>query len=222
MREETESTKLYLHLGLAGVLVSLLAGSGCAGRQAVYACTGTSIGVEISQNPATQLYQAKLGYNRAELAIVPSNRSADKESGIIGNGAKDCPDVMMELHYSGIFSTSAGGGIYQRLAVGSKAVEQPGAAFLMAKAADGSVSTNTAEAISRSLQTIKQVTIAAESNKVAISQAYAAATADTKKAFDAVVSPQYKSFSDFLADPTTSLAQVQAIAQALRAKGLIQ
>ena len=34
----------------------------------------TVIGVEVGQNPATQTPTAKLGYNRSELAIVPTNR----------------------------------------------------------------------------------------------------------------------------------------------------
>jgi len=154
--------------------------------------------------------------------VVPSNRSADKEAGNTANGAKDCADVMMELHYSGIFSTGTGSGIYQRLAVGSTAVSQPGAAFMMAKAPDGTLSTNTADALSRSIQSINQVYSTNEAPKVAISRAYGAASPDNKKAFDAVVSPQYKSFSDFLIDTTTTPTQVQNVAQALRAKGLIQ
>ena len=49
--------------------------SGCqTSDHFVIASTGTVIGIEVSQNPANQKPQAKLGYNRSELAIVPTNR----------------------------------------------------------------------------------------------------------------------------------------------------
>ncbi len=111
--------------------------SGCqSSRDKVVALTGTMIGVEISQNPANQSPQAKLGYNRIELAIVPSNRSAKDGETSTGEGAKDVPDVLMELKYSGIFSGKSGDGIYQRLAVGTTAVKQRGAAYMFAASLD--------------------------------------------------------------------------------------
>jgi len=127
---------------------------GCAGRQAVIAVTGTVIGVEISQNPANQSPQAKLGYNRGEIAIVPTNRSAKEDAGTHGAGAKDVGDVLMEIRYGGIFDTGPSSGIYQRLAVGSTAVSQPGASIMFAKDADGKITNETKEVL-KSLETIK-------------------------------------------------------------------
>jgi hypothetical protein len=118
----------------------------------VIAATGTSIGVEVSQNPATQVPQAKLGYQRAELAIVPTNRSAEKSTttgNSMGEGAKDHGEVIMELRYGGIFDTGKSSGIYQRLAVGKVAVSQPGAAFMFAKDDEGALSPHTADALVR-------------------------------------------------------------------------
>ena len=113
------------------------------------ASTGTVIGVEVSENPATQFPQAKLGYNRAELAFVPSNRSSEKNaSGSFGKGATDVADVLMELRYGGIFDLGASSGIYQRLAVGSIAVQQPGASVMFAKNADGAIGTGEALGLS--------------------------------------------------------------------------
>jgi hypothetical protein len=121
----------------------------------VLAVTGTNIGVDISQNPATQSPQAKLGYQRTELAIVPTNRStqhdpfssnAGKDSASHG-GAKDLANVIMELRYGGIFDTGPSSGIYQRLAVGTEAVRQPGASLMFAKDADGKISNDTAKAL---------------------------------------------------------------------------
>jgi hypothetical protein len=134
-------------LGTATVLACLSLGA-CNGQEYyVIASTGTVIGVEVSQNPATQAPQAKLGYNRGELAIVPSNRppcltdegQTKVACGQLGEGARDVPDVLMELRYGGIFDTGPSSGIYQRLAVGKIAVAQPGAALMFARDADGTL-----------------------------------------------------------------------------------
>jgi hypothetical protein len=146
----------YLHGTVTAV--ALIFVSGCSTNQEYYviAATGTVIGVEVSQNPATQTPQAKLGYNRGELAIVPSNRppclvdgskTPPVQCGALHQGAKDVPDVLMELRYGGIFDTGPSSGIYQRLAVGEVAVAQPGAALMFARNAEGQIEPGAAAAL---------------------------------------------------------------------------
>lgn len=114
---------------------ALLTLCGCGGmKHSVIVSTGTVVGVSVSQNPATQLYEAKLGYGRAEFAYVPGNT----------NNPASVPDVMMEMRVYNIF---AGGGIYQRLAVGKNAVAQPGASIMFAKDATGVISSNALHSI---------------------------------------------------------------------------
>ena len=126
---------------------------GCTNKgYSVLASTATSIGVEISQNPATQFPQGKLGYNRAELAFVPTNRNGGPEAGGAGNGAEDSANVIMELRYGGIFDWGPTSGIYQRLAVGTEAVQQPGAAFMFAKDAAGDLLPEVSSAMALALQ----------------------------------------------------------------------
>ncbi len=148
-----DEMKLLLLLAL-GVCLSVQ--MGCRSyNHSVIAATGTSIGVEVSQNPATQVPQAKLGYQRAELAVVPTNRSAEKTTtaqNSMGDGAKDHGEVIMELRYGGIFDTGKSSGIYQRLAVGKTAVSQPGAAFMFAKDDEGELKGNTADAVVRAAE----------------------------------------------------------------------
>lgn len=122
-------------------LLSALLFTGCSAINHNYVVTGTGtiIGLQIAENPATQLYEAKFGYARAEMALVPTN-------GV---------PVLMELRYSGIFSRY--GGIYQRLAVGADAVKQPGAAFMFAKDADGSISSNAVQAITGKIKDIPEL-----------------------------------------------------------------
>ncbi len=138
-------------IGILGVVC------GCANnRHAVIAVTGTNIGVEVSQNPTNQSPQAKLGYQRTEVAIVPSNRSGGVEPGgtsTVGNGAADVADVLMELKFSNIFSLN-NSGVYQRLAVGRTAVTQPGAAYMFARDQNGNIDSETAAAIA-SIESVK-------------------------------------------------------------------
>jgi hypothetical protein len=116
--------------------IPLLAGCQAINRNYVVTGTGTILGLQIAENPATQLYEAKFGYARSEVALVPTNGVS----------------VLMELRYSGIFSKT--GGIYQRLAVGDTAVKQPGASFMFAKDANGTLSTNIMQAITDKIQII--------------------------------------------------------------------
>ena len=114
--------------------------SGCAviSHNYVMTTTSTIIALQIAENPSTQLYEAKMGYCRSEFALIPTNG----------------PPVLMELRYSGILSKT--GGIYQRLAVGEAAVRQPGAAFLFAKDASGTLSTNVIEAVTTKIMNIPE------------------------------------------------------------------
>ncbi len=134
---------------------------GCSNTQhMVLAATGTVIGIDISQDPATQTPHAKIGYNRGELAVVPTNRiqCGKKQSSnelecapAQGRGAKDSADVLMELRFKSPFSFQGNAGIYQRLAVGENAVTQPGAAFMFAKDDSGELEPDTAKSVSNAI-----------------------------------------------------------------------
>lgn len=144
---------LTIALKGAGLVAATIAVIGCADQgYSVLASTGTSIGVEVSQNPATQMPQGKLGYNRAELAFVPTNRNGGKNStGSVHNGAADSANVLMELRYGGIFDMGASSGIYQRLAVGTVAVHEPGASVMFAKDAEGELKPGASAAVAQIL-----------------------------------------------------------------------
>ena len=150
--------KLFVYGCFGGIIIGMLGSMyGCTNnRHAVIAVTGTNIGVEISQNPANQSPQAKLGYQRSEVAIVPSNRSGGIEpagTSTVGHGASDVADVLMELKFSNIFSINTSG-IYQRLAIGKTAVSQQGAAYMFARDQKGNLDPETAKAIA-SIESIK-------------------------------------------------------------------
>lgn len=139
-----------------GLVLTFLISNGCSGPPTrVIAVTGTNIGVEISQNPANQTPQAKLGYQRTEIAIVPTNRPQDDPADKKVSGAQDTADVLMELRYAGIFSWGDTGGIYQRLAVGKEAVKQKGAAYMFARDSKGELKPEVAREITQSSQMLE-------------------------------------------------------------------
>jgi hypothetical protein len=202
---------------LSLVLVALLL-AGCAhGKHNVVAATGTSIGLEIAQNPSSQMYQAKLGYHRAELAIVPSNRSSSGTNDpSFGGGAADTTDVVMELNYANIFSLSQSG-IYQRLAVGKTAVSQPGAAFMFAKGKDGNLDPKIADSVSKAVQTIPEVKPDVTKLKVPLADAYTQKKATDLAKFDSAArAAGYASFDAFLIDPATTAEQVETVKKGLQ------
>lgn len=114
------------------LLVTALA-AGCArNRHAVVIHTGTAIGIQLAENPITQVYEFKAGFARHGVAYIPSNRSnTDSPS----SGASDTADVIMELRHGRFLSREAP--FYLRLAVGKNAVSQPAAASMFAKDSEG-------------------------------------------------------------------------------------
>lgn len=118
------------------LLPLLLLGCSAIKQNYVITNTATVLGVQVAENPTTQLYEARFGYSRYEYAMVPTNGAS----------------VLMELRYSGIFAKD--GGIYQRLAVGDTAVKQPGASLMFLKDNSGQISSNVVQAITGKIQAI--------------------------------------------------------------------
>ena len=178
--------------------VAIAVTSGCtASRHKVIAATGTVIGLEVAQSPANQSPQAKLGYNRAELAIVPTNRDDQPAAGANGQGASDVADVLMELKYQGLFGGS-NSGIYQRLAVGSQAVTQPGAWLMFAKNAAGDVSPDNANALEKAMKAVPEASSTQMLGDLA--RGFGAADSGTQKRYDAAAkSAGFSNFQAFLA-----------------------
>jgi len=187
------------------LLVALVL-TGCqATKDRIIVHTGTAIGLEVAQNPASQMYQAKLGYVRTEFAMLPYTN---------GQSA----DVIMELSYGSIFSLQ-NSSIKQRLAIGKIAVTQPGAFAMFARNADGNLDSN-AVAVAKALASIPTPDATATANVLPLAQAYGASP--RRVDFDTVAVAQgFASFSQFLVKPNLSVSDVTAMAAALKARGLI-
>lgn len=113
----------------------------CTNLHSVIATTQTGLGVSVSENPSTQLYELRFGFFRNEFTFVPGDT----------NHPGTVPDVLMELRYENIIK---GGSLYQRLAVGSTAVTQPGATLLFGKDSNGNLNSNVVATISQKISSI--------------------------------------------------------------------
>jgi hypothetical protein len=185
------------------VILGLLL-TGCATQNKILVATGTIIGVEIAENPATGLYQAKLGYNRGEVAFVPTT-----------NGYT--PDVLVELQYAGLFSRS--GGIYQRLAVGPNAVLQPGAMAMFLKDNSGKIDTNVLNAVKAAFDKVPELTADVRERKYKMALVYRVAT--NKPTWDTAASQAgYTSFGTFLTETSTTAEQCGKVEATLKANGI--
>jgi hypothetical protein len=212
------STRLTGVLGLIAVIVF---SQGCAQQgYSVIASTATVIGVEVSQNPATQAPQAKLGYNRGEFAFVPTNRHAGENAGTTREGARDTANVIMELRYGGIFDLGPSSGIYQRLAVGETAVQQDGAALLFAKNADGQID----PAVANALEAVRRIPVVSpdvEAARSIIARKFldleVKQDAEGLKQFhDAARALGYESFGEFSRDRKATIETVNRMRDELR------
>lgn len=189
---------------------------GCTARHEVVAVTETNIGVDIGQTPSTQTPHAKLGYQRVEAAIVPTNRSAGEDAGNIANGAASNAEVIMELRYSGIFSTGTGSGIYQRLAVGPDAVRQPGAAALFIRNNEGNVDNNATLALAN--LKVLETPISQRTSLAELARVFSSSSAATQSRMSKVMQGfNYQDSASFFSGNPT-LEQIQAVNAAASVK----
>lgn len=113
--------RLFVIMGILAVLaISLISASGCKNQTCVVASSGTVLGIEATMYDDANPPKVRLGYGRAEIAIVPTNRTADDKTPMKGQGASDSTDVLMYIDIANVFDTSTPL-LRQRLAVGKNA-----------------------------------------------------------------------------------------------------
>lgn len=207
-------TRKRRNSGVVAVLCLLLLG--CAARHEVIAVTETNLGIDVGQTPSSQTPHAKLGFQRVEAAIVPTNRSAGEDAGNVPNGAASNAEVIMELRYSGLFSLGDNSGLYQRLAVGPDAVRQPGAAALFIRDNSGKIDTNGAAVLEKlkALETPNERRTALAQ----VARIYASADDATRKRMETVMQGLgYKDGTSFFSD-NPGPEQINAVSAAATGK----
>lgn len=221
----TSSLSSGLRCGLIATLLGALSGCATSGDH-VIAATGTVIGLEVAQG-ATGSPAFKLGYDRAELAYVPTNRAGAADG--TRAGADETAEVLMELRYSGIGSTSGESGIYQRLAVGKIAVAQAGASVMFAKAADGKLDDKAVAAIAaanKNVLALPTLPPDVASEQARLRNQYTAADAATQARYNqAAAAAGYPTggpaaFLLFTADLAATKEKIDDVKRELRALGI--
>jgi hypothetical protein len=162
-------------------------------KHTVVAATNTNIGVRVAADKATQTPEVQIGYNRQELAFVPTNRPAKESQAAPAAsppklaGADETGEVVMEIRADGSFGMGVlnQGGIRQRLAVGKIAVMQPSALALMARDDDGKLDANAVKAAAESVKSLPAVERMSLSSLADLVAEYEKAPADQQKKFDA-------------------------------------
>jgi hypothetical protein len=254
-------------LPLLGLLAAAAWLVGCSiDKHTVIASTGTNLGIDVAADASTQTPRIKLGYNRGELALVPSNRSANKEPGsrlaaalcdkcargeagcttpekckaarqnTRDGGATDTAEVLMEIRMQGgiLFNGIQDAGLYQRLAVGKTAVQQPGAALMFARDKKGEISSNAAPAVKAAVQAapgVVQTTSASILGRAELREAFlryreAGDTATAAKFETAAQAAGYKAeggrtaFQAFVSDAGAGPEKIDLVRKSLEAQGV--
>jgi len=98
------------------------------------------------QGTAQQVVDAA---GKSEVTCNTAGKTSYTQKGITDGGAQDSAEVLMEIKAQGSGGMGAAwqGGIYQRLAVGKIAVQQPGASFMFARDNNGELKADVAQAV---------------------------------------------------------------------------
>ena len=185
----------------------------CKSQTCVVAHSATLVGLEATYLQQTQTPIGRLGYARSELAVVPTNRTADDQpkSGM-GGGAKDSPNALMEFTFGGLFDFE-GRGIYSRMAVGDLAVSQPGAVAMFARNEDGSINAEAIRALSGIEAPSREVL---DARKWLVSK-YKDAKADERAAIvKSLIKRGWATWADFIDDSKPDVSKIEAVVREVR------
>lgn len=145
---------------LLTVLLPVLAVTGCTSvvKQNVISSINTGIGISLTENPQTQLYEAKLGYIRSQFYSVPTGKTlcgdCSKHSGAncpAKNDADKAVTMVAGIRVnSGIEHLFLGADIAESFAIGTAAVNSPAAvAMYVAQAKNEKLAKEAANAVTR-------------------------------------------------------------------------
>jgi hypothetical protein len=121
-------------------LLLALSLAGCAGNGYISSSVNTVLGLDVSENPKTQVPHVKFGYARSGLYYVPTGKTETK-SGSIGSGsAAETPTVVSEIFVHSKFLTDIT--ISEKFAIGPGAVSSPAATQTFASNSAQAVAAN--------------------------------------------------------------------------------
>lgn len=198
--------------------ITMLISSGCRSNTSVVVSNTTGIGLEVKYDQASQTPMGWMGYINNVFGIVPTNRINEENSKQVIGGAQESADVLFETNFCNFFSFWKDNGIYQRVAVGKNAVNQPGATVMFAKS--GNNGTVTSDIVTAALNAVKTITADEVVMKAKIAKNYAIGNDANKLIILNVLKELgYANWDAFLSQANTSSA-VNSAANAVVAKGI--
>lgn len=167
--------KLHYRISLAcSTMAFLFFGLGCKTvvRENIVSSVNTGIGISLTENPQTELYEVKIGYIRSQFYSVPTGKMVEADDKVNGaeqklsNGAHRTPNVVSGIRFNSDFRhLLLGATISENFAVGDRAVMSPAAvAMYIADAGSKEAAKSAAEGV-RAAAPIAAAKIKAEMTK---------------------------------------------------------
>jgi hypothetical protein len=191
-------------------------------RENIISSINTGIGISLTENPKTEMYEVKIGYIRSQFYSVPTGKTVEDDctnGAHHTNHAHKTPEMVAGIRMeSGIEQLLVGLKVTESFAVGKTAVMSPAAvAMYVANAesdAKAMAASSAAAAATKSLEKIRSVDAPEKvEKKMAIAQIRQQGPAAKAKVDAAIAKPANGGFADwnaFLAgDPTD--AQLDSI-----------
>ena len=114
----------FFHAAATAASIFLL--SGCASNGYITSSINTGIGLDVSENPQTQVPHVRFGYIRTGLYYIPTGKTGNPVNG----DASQTPHVVSKIHVSSEFLKNLD--ITEKFAVGEKATKSDAARQLFA------------------------------------------------------------------------------------------
>jgi hypothetical protein len=138
---------IKIYLRVLPVALGALAG-GCTTNGYITSSVSTVLGLDVSENPKTQIPHIKFGYARSGLYYVPTGKTAYGDPHQQGAGdavanrdsVKDTPEVVSEIFVNSKFLTDIT--ISEKFAIGPAAVDSHAAVATLGNPAAQAVATN--------------------------------------------------------------------------------
>jgi hypothetical protein len=130
-----------LHHILLSLLLAVSLNS-CAGNGYISSSIHTVVGLDVSENPKTQVPHVRFGYVRSGLYYVPTGKSPGPPESTSSENVSDTPELVSEIFVNANFLSSMT--INEKFAIGKSAVQSPTAQTAFASTAGQQVAIGTA------------------------------------------------------------------------------
>ena len=146
------------------LIAGLLALQGCSANGYITASVQSVIGLDVSENPQTQMPHVRFGYIRNQLYYVPTGKVVVGQGGTSGR-ADEAPALVSSIKLDSTFAQSMA--IEERFAIGQAAIESPAAQALFNPEGKPVITVMSGPGVSYLQQQIRKIIQDPQKNKMA-------------------------------------------------------